>query len=258
MFMGKYDSSLTRVQPAFAALKARTNPWVEDLLALGSRASKVGLPATPGWTGAATSDPVRFEHPCPSPVDYARWLLDDVVQNGRDVSLLQSYGAATQAKRTDLISGDGRVVSEAHVLLSAPGGNLGRGWHIFEGTTMVDCALFFEGVTVFVEGKRTEAHLTTGTTWHSGRHQVVRNLDCLRVEPGRAERWYVMTVVEDDNVTCVADAQALDDTRKTFKEALPHLGATEVDEVRGHYLGYTTWQKIGNMFKLPAYPNTAP
>lgn len=256
--MGKYDSSITRVQPALAALKARSTPWVEDFLALGSRASKVGLPTTIGWAGAPTSDPVRFEHPCPSPVDYARWLLDDVVQNGRDLSLLTSYGAATQAKRTALIQKDGQVVSEARMRLSAPGGNKGKGWHLFEGTTMVDCALFFESVTVFIEGKRTESHLTTGTTWHDGRHQVVRNLDCLRVEPNRAERWYVMTVVEDDNATCMADAKALDGERKTFVDALPHLTGAETDEIREHYLGWTTWQQVAATFDLPQYPHTSP
>jgi hypothetical protein len=219
---------------------------------------KVGLPTTTGWAGAPSSEPVRFEYPCPSPVDYARWLLNDIVQNGRDPDLLKSYGATTQAKRSALINGDGRIVSEAHMRLSAPGGNRGKGWHVFEGTTMVDGALFFEGVTVFIEGKRTEQHLTTGTTWHDKRHQVVRNLDCLRVEPGRAARWYVMTVVEDGNATCMADAKVLDDDRKTFVDSLPHLGAAEVDEVRGHYLGWTTWQQIAATFNLPPYPHTAP
>lgn len=183
--VGKFDSSLTRVQPAFSALKARPAPWVEDLVALGSRASVVDLPSTPGWAGAPTADPVRFEYPCASPVEYARWLLDDVVRNGRDPNVLTAYGQATRSKRQALIDGVGGLVSEAHMRLSAPGGNRGRGWHLFEGTTMVDCALFFEAVTVFIEGKRTEQHLTTSTTWHGERHQVVRNLDCPRLPAGR-------------------------------------------------------------------------
>jgi len=201
---------------------------------------------------------VRFEHPCAPPIDYARWLLDDVVRNGRDLELLKTYGSTTQTKRSALIRGDGRVVSEAHMRLSAAGGTRGKGWHLFEGTTMVDAAVFFEGVTVFVEGKRTEQHLTASTTWHEKRHQVVRNLDCLRVEPDRARRCYVMTVIEEGNVGCTADATALDRDRETFVNSLPHLSAAEVDEVRGQYLGWTTWQRIASRFGLPPYPATVP
>lgn len=254
--MGRYDSSLTRVQPAFRALAARSTPWVERLLRLGSRAAQLPLPSTEGWAGPPTARPVRFEHPCPPPLDYARWLLDDVVATGRDPSLLSGYGQATRTRRQALIGGDTTTVGEAHALLSKPNGNRGRGWHLFEGTTMVDCALFFERATVFIEGKRTERHLTAHTRWHDRRHQVVRNLDCLRAEPGRSERWYVLTVIAGDNPPLLEDARAFDGDRQAFTDALPHLDATAVDDVRSRYLGFTTWEQIRDTFGLPAYPDT--
>ncbi len=74
----------------------------------------------------------------------------------------------------------------------------------------------------------------------------------------RAGRWYVLTVVDEENQTLVADATALDSDRHAFVGALPHLSAAEVDEVRGHYLGFTTWQRIRTSFGLPPYPETVP
>ena len=119
---------------------------------------------------------------------------------------------------------------------------------------MVDCALFFEGVTVFIEGKRTEAHLTGRTEWYEHRHQVVRNLDCLRVEPDRTDRWYVLTVVEAGTQS-EREATVLDGDVAAFRRALPHMSDDEVEDLRGHYAGYTTWQAIKQEFGLPSYPD---
>jgi hypothetical protein len=265
--MGEHDSSLTRVQPCFTSLALRSHPWIEDLLALGSRSKAVGLPTSPGWAGAPAAHRghngrqqphwAAFEYACPAPVDYLLWLLENIVQEGRQPKLFTSKDPTTKAMRAALLARDPAVVADAKKLLSAKGGNSGSKWHIFEGATMVDCALFFEGVTVFIEGKRTESNLTTGTKWHERRKQVVRNLDCLRAEPGRAERWYVLTVIEKGKTTLLADAEALDGDRQSFVDALPHLSPPEVDEVRSHYLGWTTWQEIKKTFKLPRYPDTA-
>jgi len=181
-------------------------------------------------------------------------LIDDIAANSRNLGLLKGYDAQTRAKREALFQADAATVAEAKNRLGQTDGNRGRAWHVFEGTTMVDCALFFEGVTVFVEGKRTESRLTTGTRWHDRRHQVIRNLDCLRAE-ATTERWYVMTVVEEGNSSLVGDAKALDRDQQAFGDALPHLTATEVDEAREHYLGWTTWQMIRSTFRLPKYPD---
>ena len=120
---------------------------------------------------------------------------------------------------------------------------------------MIDCALFTENATVFIEGKRTEPDLTDSTKWHPDRNQVVRNLDCLRVESDRAAEWYVLLVVEEG--TSAADqAIDLDNDIKAFEASLPQLSRGELADIRQHYLGYTTWQEIQRTFSLDPYPDT--
>ena len=251
--MGIHDSSLTRVQPAFNALGTHGAGWLERLLVLGSRASAVGLPPGAHWAGAPLRSPV-FEHPCTAPMDHLRWLLQHSAELDR--RLLGRQAGSTKTKRTGLLNGDPVVLKNALARLARPGGRSHGGgkWHVFEGATMVDCALFFEHVTVFIEGKRTERHLTGRTEWYQHRHQVVRNVDCLRVEPGRADRWYVLTIVEAGTPP-EREAAALDDDLPAFRRALPALNQVEVDEARTHYLGFTTWQALAKEFGLPPYPD---
>ena len=251
--MGVKDSSLTRVQPAFKALAGGPPGWVGQLLKLASRAGTLAQPTLLGRDGLLLRAPV-FEHSCTAPRDYLTWLIEN--PKALDSGLLGSQQGTTKAKRAALLKGEEAVRNEALRRLALRGGcKHGRGqWHVFEGATMVDCAIFCGGVTVFIEGKRTEAHLTGRTEWYEHRHQVVRNLDCLRVEPNRAERWYVLTVVEAGTQP-EREATVLDDDVAAFRRALPHLNDDEVDEVRGHYAGYTTWQAIRQEFGLAAYPN---
>lgn len=73
---------------------------------------------------------------------------------------------------------------------------------------------------------------------------------CLRVEPYRAERWFVLLVLEDGTTTA-ADARRLDLGGERLISALPHLPAGEVEEVWSHYAGYTTWHAVQREFPPP-------
>ena len=253
---GPRDSSLTRVQPAFGQLGEINGPWVDLLCSLGSRAAEVNPTRDQRWSGDLLLPP-QFEHPCLAPLDYLEYL----VTHARDSELIAhekvvNYKDETRRKREALFSGDSTVTQEALQLLRQPKGRKTGGgkWHVLEGTSKIDCALFLENVTVFIEGKRTEPHLTDSTQWHRQRNQVVRNLDCLRMEPDRADDWFVMLVVEE-NTTAADEAVDLDDDVETFAASLPHLSAVEVTEARQHYLGYTTWQSIRRTFLLDRYPD---
>lgn len=252
--MGIHDSSLTRVRPALVSLGRRPEGWVEALVALGSRARDIQLPNEEGWCGRLQRQPA-FEHPADAPMDYLRWLLDHphALDRGR---LATQRGETLRARRA-LLDGDADAKAQAVRRLSAPGGAAaGRGqWHVFEGTTMVDCALFCENLTLFIEGKRTERYLTGTTEWYARRHQVVRNLDCLRVARQRAGRWLVLTIVEEAS-TAEEDARAFDNDSGAFRAAVPHLSEVDAAELRGHYLGWTSWQRLRARFALPAFPDT--
>lgn len=245
---GINDSSLTRVQPVFAALAQHADPaWVLRLLRLGSRAATVTLPSAV----SRPQSPPMFEYACLAPEDLLRWMITN--PSRLDWSKLEhsKLAPSTIEKRRALRDGDVIVMQEALALLEAKGRRPGsRHWHVLEGVTKVDCALFGEDVTVFVEGKRTEPRLTEDVSWLRGRDQVVRNLDCLRVDPRRAARWFVVLVVDEDS-TAEADARRLDLGGERVRAALPHLPADEVDQLWSHYVGYTTWQAIQREFHDP-------
>ena len=135
----------------------------------------------------------------------------------------------------------------------------GKVWWVLEGATMVDCALFAENVTVFIEGKRKERHLTGGVSWDPHRHQVFRNLDCLAaLDRGvRSENSYVLLVVDADEPSqCLSEARELDEPPgfDLARKSWPHLTEEQARRLFGHYLGHTTWQAIQTAFSLPALP----
>ena len=71
-------------------------------------------------------------------------------------------------------------------------------WWCFEGTTMVDCALFADRCVVFAEGKRTELGASANVSWYRGRNQVLRNLDCARsYAASNGLDYYAMLIVEE-------------------------------------------------------------
>jgi hypothetical protein len=250
---GARDSSLTRVQPVFTQLY-RYDPtgscWLGRLLALGSRAKEVGLPTEPEWWGRLTDKP-RFELPVLSPRDYLVKLAsspDRLVWplKGGQPKVFRS--AITTEKRKLLRAGDGPTQEEAKQKLAkrtAPGG---ESWWVLEGRTTVDCGLFASGVTLFIEGKRTETSLTDKIEWDSRRNQICRNLDCLRVLGNKADRHYVLLVVEEGS-PLVGDAEKLDRAFSVAWDSWPHLSENAARELWRHFLGYTTWQRIVTEFR---------
>jgi hypothetical protein len=126
---------------------------------------------------------------------------------------------------------------------------MNKQWWIFEGETSIDCALFAEKVTVFIEGKRTEPDLTSSTEWYPKRNQVFRNLDCLQEFREKADRYYVLLIVEDGSPTH-APAASLDLSDVPARESWPHLDERKVSDLRNHYLGFTTWQRLAISFGL--------
>jgi hypothetical protein len=253
MGKGKYNSSSTRVQPAFKQLsldeETRVN-WLGRLLLLGSRAETVGLPSELGWPGKLLKPP-KFEYPVKSPPDYLKWLVQHPCRlrwpktKGKE----KRFAPITMKNRQALLAGDDATKKEALSRLetdSSPGN-----WWVFEGRTFVDCALLAKNVTVFVEGKRTEPHLTDKIEWDPERDQVCRNLDCLRVYEQKAKRYYVLLIVEEAS-SSHEEAKRFDTEAgyEVARKSCPHLKKPELDELWKHYLGHTTWEKLEKEFGL--------
>ncbi len=249
-----YNSSKTRVQPCFEQLyrlDTSGRNWGEKLLRFGSRSS-AALPQN--LELGPLKEPPHFEKSVPAPRPYLEWL----VRNGSKLDRTALKGDLSQHtldKRRALIDGDPAVIREALDILSRSPGS-GENWAILEGSTQVDCVLAFENVTVYIEGKRKESHLTSSTTWYPHRSQVMRNLDCLYHSTDRPHNWYVLLVVEQGTPP-EAQAPTLDTCGEEVAKALPHLAETgQLEEAWHHYLGFTTWQAIQSAFDLPAFPDT--
>lgn len=253
---GVHDSSLTRVQPTFIQLarkQASGVPWLAQLLRLGSRASVIGLPRDDEWTGLLPRpDPLSFEFPCSPPLAYLEALVREAPSRMPEGVQLhkveQGVSKETASKRRELHQQIPSVVNEALTQLAA--GKTAPAWWVLEGTTMVDCALFARNVTVFIEGKRTESHLTSSVSWDLMRHQVFRNLDVLEALPGRQERYLVLLVVDEENSEVLKEAEALDQQPNVAFASWPHRTPKEAEALWAHYGGFTTWQKIASSFSV--------
>ena len=259
---GDHDSSLTRVQPTLLQL-ARQHPnglpWLARLLHLGSRAKAIGFPSDDSWTGGLAK-PVEesFEFPCSPPRAYLEALIREAPNRMPDIELhpelSKDRSDGTNDKRRELRQGAPAVTDEALRHLAA--GKTAPAWWVLEGTTMVDCALRAEHVTVFIEGKRTERHLTGGVSWDEKRHQVFRNLDVLEVLPDRRDQFFVLLVVDEENRVTLEEAIQLDKNPQMAFDSWPHRGPDEANALWVHYLGFTTWQEIARTFGGLRLPNT--
>ena len=126
----------------------------------------------------------------------------------------------------------------------------GPAWWVLEGTTKVDCALFAENVTVFIEGKRTEPHLTSSVSWDMKRHQVFRNLDVLEALPCRQEQFLMLLIVDEEKGGVLKEVEALDHGLDVAFASWPHRTRKESEALWAHYCGFTTWQQIASTLCL--------
>ncbi len=243
--MGKLNSSKTRVGPIFKELNRRDatgKGWLPSLMRLGGRGAAPevpGLLSTPPW----------FEFPAPPPRDFLEWLVTHPEKLDRPK---YTTGDLTKQKRDKLLAKDPAVLQEAISAIKDPASDHQRKWWCFEGTSMVDCALFTPRLVLFVEGKRTEAGSSPDVSWYRGRDQVLRNLDCARSYARQRELdYYTMLIIEDGDKEREKKAREVGSS-KCVASSLPHLTKTEQREIMQHYLGFTTWQAVVEKFDLPA------
>ena len=153
----RYDSSITRVAPVFEALKARGH-------IPASLPRLCELPERDGQPVGAWAEPGELEEaawwPTEKRLDPPRALLEHLISE-----LAGSGRPTTVAERDKLFAGDEQALERALVALGAGSGFGRRAWYLFEGRTSVDAYIRTDRYIVLVEGKRTEAGPTTGTSW---------------------------------------------------------------------------------------------
>ena len=177
-----------------------------------------------------------FEAEVPPSAAFLRWLVehpDQLVWPKTASGHKRVYSPSTQQNRERLLSGEPGARIRALKELEAVGA-LGsrRRWWAFEGFTSVDCLLETKSLVLLIEGKRTEL-ISNSTDWFPGRNQVIRNLEVAQVLAG-GRNFAVLVCAE-------APAEL---PEEAWTKSLPHLSASEIDELKRHYLGCATWPNL--------------
>jgi hypothetical protein len=248
--LGKYDSSLTRVQPIFKALynkDALGKSWVSKLLKLGSRTGQSDIPDII----QLAHQPI-FELSADPPKEFLKWLVSNP---DRLTNPNYKCSPKTMRKRELLMAGDKTTFSEAIRTIDNCNKIPVQAWWRLEGVTKVDCALRGDNSVIFIEGKRTEMGASKNIAWYSHRNQVLRNLDCVAeyARQHQLTNFYVMLVVEK-RLTESDPLRQAEINQVTnpdiIKDSLPHLTVDQRQELIKHYLGVTTWEDIVAEFDL--------
>jgi hypothetical protein len=161
------------------------------------------------------------------------------------------------AKRTALADRHTGTIDEALDFLRA--GRRGREWFVLEGPSRPDALLEGPALVLCVEGKRTERHCTTETTWMKQRSQLVRHMDAA-MERFPGKRVLGLLIVEGDG-----DEQAktpsdfwVAECNAQYEQAmidgsLPHRSNAQRKQISDGILGVTTWQAVCAEFGI-AWP----
>lgn len=232
--MGQLDSSKTYVQPIFRSL-FEIDPtglgWIPALLRLGNRCSRyidVG----------ALIQPPQLEYSADSPKDFLKWLACHPEElrwpKGYSIKSAKAIHMRKRLLAGDLDARNAFLTAVEHPPKESPK------WWLLEGASRIDCALFTKNALIFIEGKRTERNASRDVSWYSGRHQVLRNLDCARAMATALNRdYYVMLITNPNHAQIGAEVVR----PEVVARSLPHLNGL-CDEVLRHYLGCTTWDKL--------------
>ena len=245
--MGRFNSSLTRVQPVFGQLLDRDpsgRSWLPALLhaAPESRRIEPAVRADPGdlISEVAAEHPegkasrACFEHAARPSRELLRWTIENAGKLRWPAGSAGDFSETTTEKRRALIAGVPHVRAEPLSELDrlGPDGS-GRRWWSFEGTSRVDCWLETDRLVLFVEGKRTET-LSSATSWLPGRDQLTRNLDVVD-SASEGKPGFVLLAVE---------TPLPEPTDDQLRSAAPHLGDRAAEVLRSRYLGQLTWREI--------------
>lgn len=251
--MGVHDSSLTRVAPVFAELMSRDptgRTWLDGLLQLPTCGHPLAavMPVESDLTGYGWGSNERRLAP---PLSLLSWLIRNLPLTGVQ---RPSGDDDTGRRRQRLFDQDPATISEALGLLT--GSPQERKWYILEGMSQPDAYLETQDAIIIVEGKRTEAAPTIGTTWMPGRHQILRHLDAAWEIRGH-RRVYGMLIVEGEGG---ADAVGVPSqwahaglntiSTAAIEGSLPHRGPAEQLEIARCFVGVTTWQAVCKTFGI--------
>jgi hypothetical protein len=249
--MGKYNSSLTRVQPICDALRkpdASSSDWLRQLWTLAVM-TKPGAIPPPSALGSILDTKI-YERAVPPSTAFLRWALENPDRlNPLPGPEYGATGHVAQERRAALFGPDAstrdQVRAGALEALEKTGGSgSAQAWWAFEGFTHVDACFETSTCLVFIEGKRTET-VSASTRWFSQRNQLWRNVEVAH-EMARGREFGVILGVE----TARAGEAALNQASISRDSSYPHLSDAQRAELDRHLLGFVVWPQIVTSFGL--------
>ena len=235
-----FDSSRTRVCPAFEVIEKNPTPFFElfcEHFNLKIDPTELIIEEIRFADGIS-----RKEKPLNPNPEYLKWMI-----NHPDETLIErklsnkSKLSKTDRKRFGLLRG--ACVQEAvdGIESAAKKGAFGRDWYVLEGATKPDVYIKTNKFYLIVEGKRTEAGPEVGTLWNGHRHQMVRHLEdlyfhCLK-EKQTLPAYGIFIVRKKDE-----EKFDLYKAKLPWVESLPHM--EDVSQIQSLYLGCLTWGEI--------------
>ncbi len=241
--MGKYNSSIYRVRPLMECIES-------DYVAFQTILSLVGI-APLGKPKICRYDGVHCSEMQLKPTKRHLLALIDLMStkqhckaniNGQN-RLEMFFGKDDERKAAHL-----RAIAELEMkydTLTAKD----RPWYMFEGFTNPDIFIEGDDYVIVCEGKWTEPHITTTTTYLSSvgeyRNQMIRHIQgALNYTSKRVYAFYIVDAecgyTEDLNKKSFCGQLELE----TIK-----LSNDEKSAISNAFYGFTTWQAIGK--KIP-------
>ena len=242
--MGKRNSSLTRVKPLFDFIKSdidKLNRFFELFENTNKRVKQNSLIE------------IRYgnnEKKIPPPKSLLIWML----QNLNDLNKVNNYGVSnisseTYKKRSELFSGNTKLIDEAINTIKTKTKLPERDWYIFEGNTFPD--IFIETTdSIFIgEAKRTEKDITTKTIWLNQRDQLIRHIDSLLDLPKPIYSFYILEKEEYLKGT-YKKRMELYSKKNYFKENLKHRDDSTIERAINSFIGFVFWEDIADCFDI--------
>ena len=254
MSRGQYNSSKTRVCPAFRVIEKNPKPFFELLcenLGLNINVNDLKM------IKMDYSDPARGkqERPLNPNPTYLRWLLRNPSETNIGVLKNKVDLSCNAEKRLSLLNNEQcQQKGLDEIKRCETEGKYPKAWYILEGCTMPDVFIETNKFYMVIEGKRRESGPKIGTTWYKKRHQMVRHLEGLvcykhaKIDRGEAsakKRTYGLFIVDGS----VARKYKLERYTKDdpFNESLPHLKDDKemFNEIKQSFIpGFLTWRQI--------------
>lgn len=248
--MGKRNSSEIRVAP-FARELAEDHAKVERLLRLvGCDEIDFGVFGNDDvyYTGNETNRKKKGEMALPPSKEHLKRLAALICANAKANRFFKD--AVEKSKKLSEKTKKMRLaLANNELTLQEIFGAIddGEAWAILEGASQPDLFIESDRAILVVEGKLTEPHLTSSTSYLQSRNQMLRHIQGA-IEYNRRKRQnkrivaFYIVPESFTQIDEIGDRTRFDEVLK--KESLPITDPAYAKEIASCYFGCTTWEAI--------------